>query len=153
MKHSLPACLLILLALSPSAPFAAAYSTWKPCSSTEDYKVAVKDVKVTPDPVVRGGDATFEIPAVTSETITGGTVTIQVFYLGVPVHTEKDDLCAKTSCPISPGEFSLKNSEGLPEFTPTGSYRLDMRVHDEDGHVLTCLKINFRITAPAVQTE
>ena len=46
-------------------------------------------------------------------------MTIQVFYLGVPVHTEKDDLCSKTSCPILPGEFALNNSEGLPDFTPT----------------------------------
>ena len=55
----------------------------------------------------------------TDEQISGGTVTIQVFYLGVPVHTEKDDLCSKTSCPILPGEFALNNSEGLPDFTPT----------------------------------
>jgi hypothetical protein len=55
----------------------------------------------------------------TGEQISGGTVTIQVYYLGVPVHTEKDDLCSKTSCPILPGEFALRNSEELPDFTPT----------------------------------
>ena len=32
----------------------------------EEYRVTVKDVKVNPDPVVRGNDATFQIPAIAS---------------------------------------------------------------------------------------
>ena len=34
--------------------------------SGENYLVTVKDVKISPDPAVRGGDAIFDIPAVTS---------------------------------------------------------------------------------------
>eukprot|EP00250_Pteridium_aquilinum_P023099 c26197_g1_i1 orf=114-569(+) len=136
--------LMFLLAFSPAV---IASSSWKPCGPSEDYQVTVKDVKVNPDPVTRGGNATFEIPAIASETITGGTITVQVYYLGVPVHAEEEDLCVRTSCPILPGEFSLNNSEGLPSYAPTGSYRLDMRIVNEAGDLLTCLKINFRISA------
>ena len=32
----------------------------------EEYRVTVKDVKVNPDPVIRGNDATFQIPAIAS---------------------------------------------------------------------------------------
>jgi hypothetical protein len=32
----------------------------------EEYRVTVKDVLVNPDPVVRGNDATFQIPAIAS---------------------------------------------------------------------------------------
>lgn len=143
----------LILGLTLFLSVANATSSWKPCSLTEDYRVTIRDVKVSPDPVVRGGDATFEIPAVASETINGGTVTVQVYYLGVPVHTEKDDLCIRTSCPVAPGDFAINNSEGLPDFTPTGAYRLDMRIQDENGGLLTCLKINFRIAAPDILLE
>eukprot|EP00250_Pteridium_aquilinum_P009287 c18570_g1_i1 orf=191-745(-) len=139
---------MVVLGLSLLMSSADANSSWKPCSSTEDYRVSVTDVKVNPDPVIRGSDALFEIPAVAKETIEGGRVTIQVYYLGVPVHTEENDLCTRTSCPIAPGEFSISSAEGLPSFTPTGSYRLDMRIQNTDGDLLTCLKINFRIAAP-----
>ncbi|KAI5071536.1 hypothetical protein GOP47_0013787 [Adiantum capillus-veneris] len=140
-------CSWIFVVLVAFTPVAIANSTWRHCSSTEDYHVTVKDVKVNPDPVIRGGDATFEIPAVARETIKGGTVTVQVYYLGIQVHEEKEDLCVRTSCPISPGDFSLINSEGLPSYAPTGSYRLEMRIQNESGDLLTCLRINFQISS------
>lgn len=34
--------------------------------SGDSYPVAIRDVKISPDPVVRGGDAIFQIPAVAS---------------------------------------------------------------------------------------
>ncbi|MCO5588665.1 hypothetical protein L7F22_042623 [Adiantum nelumboides] len=140
--------LTVVLGLVLLLSSADATSTWSLCSSTEDYNVAVKGVTINPDPVVRGSEALFEIPAVTEETIEGGSVTIQVYYLGMRVHTEEDDLCVRTSCPIAPGDFSIKSKEGLPSYTPPGAYRLDMRIHNLNGDLLTCLKINFRITAP-----
>ncbi|KAH7300121.1 hypothetical protein KP509_24G045400 [Ceratopteris richardii] len=129
------------------SPFASAKYSWRPCSSTEEYQVTVNDVKVNPDPIKRGGNATFEIPAVASETIIGGTIKVQVYYLGLNVHEEMEDLCVRTNCPIPPGQFSLINSESLPSYAPTGSYRLQMRVENELGHLLTCLSINFQISS------
>lgn len=40
-----------------------------------------------------------------------------VLFHGIKVHTEKDDLCAKSSCPIN-GAFTLNNAEALPSYTP-----------------------------------
>ena len=53
--------------------------------------------------------------------ISGGSITVQVYYLGVNVHTEKENLCIRTSCPIAPGNFSVTNLADLPDFTPTVS--------------------------------
>jgi hypothetical protein len=41
-----------------------------------------------------------------------------VSFHGVTVHTEKNDICDKSACPIAPGEFVLKNTEVLPGITP-----------------------------------
>ena len=57
----------------------------------------------------------------TGHPISGGSITVQVYYLGVNVHTEKDNLCIRTSCPIAPGDFSITNIADLPDFTPTVS--------------------------------
>ncbi|KAH7300550.1 hypothetical protein KP509_24G067400 [Ceratopteris richardii] len=140
--------MMLVLCLSLLAIGVKASSSWSLCSSTEDYRVAVKDVSINPDPVIRGNDALFDIPAVAKETIEGGTVSLQVYYLGMRVHSEQDDLCVRTTCPISPGEFSIQSKEALPSYTPPGAYRLDMRIHNLDGDLLSCLKINFRISAP-----
>lgn len=45
---------------------------------------------------------------------------------GVPVHVERDDICNKAECPISPGDFVLKNTEVLPGFTPPVSCGFQM---------------------------
>mgnify|MGYP000432718595 len=57
----------------------------------------------------------------TGQPVSGGSITVQVYYLGVNVHTEKDNLCIRTSCPIAPGDFSITNIADLPDFTPTVS--------------------------------
>eukprot|EP01018_Ginkgo_biloba_P035517 Gb_31579 [translate_table: standard] len=50
--------------------------------------------------------------------ISGGKLNLQVFFYGVPVHSESHDLCSKTSCPVKQGNFMLTNTQSLPGFTP-----------------------------------
>lgn len=106
--------------------------------------------------------------------IEGGTVVITVYFHNIPVHSERDDLCSKTACPIQPGEFVLKNSEVLPGYTPPvscprvgwnsdvmskmpgfstagnllvmqGAYKIKLQIVDDEGSVLACAYVNFDI--------
>lgn len=118
---------------------------------TEDYVVKVTDVGISPNPVVPGQPATFDIDAstgkfsnmelinccffpsisngfvymldlVVAQALSGGIVEIRVLYFGVPVHTETRDICESVSCPISEGNFVLTHNQTLPAFTPPVIY-------------------------------
>eukprot|EP00246_Nothoceros_aenigmaticus_P007113 TRINITY_DN20748_c0_g1_i1.p1 TRINITY_DN20748_c0_g1~~TRINITY_DN20748_c0_g1_i1.p1 ORF type:complete len:179 (+),score=15.83 TRINITY_DN20748_c0_g1_i1:113-649(+) len=135
---------LLFLALVAVAPGTFATSSWSLCDS-KPYPITVKGVTVVPDPVVSGSEANFRVPATTDQEIQGGTVIITVYFHSIPVHSERDDLCAKTKCPIKPGDFVLENSEVLPKITPPGSYKIKLQVVDKSGGVLACAYVNFEI--------
>ncbi|XP_021892667.1 putative phosphatidylglycerol/phosphatidylinositol transfer protein DDB_G0282107 [Carica papaya] len=116
----------------------------KYCDKDADYAVKVKDVVISPNPVVRGKPATFKILGSTGESISGGKLLIDVKYFGVHIHQETHDFCEETSCPVS-GNFELSHSQSLPAFTPPGSYTLTMIMSDKNGDELTCISFDFKI--------
>ncbi|KAI8030072.1 hypothetical protein LOK49_LG01G00906 [Camellia lanceoleosa] len=61
------------------------------------------------------------------EAISGGKLVIDVAYFGFHIYSETDELCGKTSCPISAGDFLISHSQDLPGFTPPGTYTLTMK--------------------------
>eukprot|EP00268_Persea_americana_P058622 TRINITY_DN7108_c1_g1_i5.p1 TRINITY_DN7108_c1_g1~~TRINITY_DN7108_c1_g1_i5.p1 ORF type:complete len:155 (-),score=16.62 TRINITY_DN7108_c1_g1_i5:683-1147(-) len=115
------------------------------CERGGDYDVEVKGVKISPDPVVRGKPATFNISASTGKAISGGQVVIDVYYFGAHIHSETHDLCEETSCPISAGDFLLSHTQSLPGFTPPGPYTLKMKMLSGNELELTCIKFGFKI--------
>ncbi|KAK1586523.1 hypothetical protein Q3G72_003417 [Acer saccharum] len=117
----------------------------KYCDKKGDYPVKVQEVEISPDPVVSGNPATFNISASTVQALSGGKVVIDVSYFGVHVHKETHDLCEETSCPISSGNFVLSHTQSLPTITPPGSYTLKMTMTDKNKQKLTCITFNFKI--------
>lgn len=115
------------------------------CDLDTSYPVKVKSVDINPNPVVSGAPATFKISAISEEALSGGKLSIDVFFYGVRVHTESHDLCTKTTCPIEQGSFVLTHSQSLPGFTPPGLYKLKMKLIDADDNQLTCVNIGFKI--------
>ncbi|KAH9298882.1 hypothetical protein KI387_030564, partial [Taxus chinensis] len=89
-----------------------------PHGSEDSYRVKVDNLLINPDPVVSGKPATFEISATSEDAISGGRLSVEVFFYGIHVHTESRDLCSKTTCPVKQGSFILTNSQSLPGFTP-----------------------------------
>ncbi|GBG67941.1 hypothetical protein CBR_g1060 [Chara braunii] len=143
--HSFGALLLLLTCLSLSAAQCVmGAATWGPCGE-KDVPVTVKGVVVTPDPPVRGSAFSFELPATSNRVITGGYVKVFVFFHGVPVHLEEDDLCEKTSCPVQIGDFVFRNAQDLPGVTPPGPYMVKVSAFDENDEPLFCTKIRFMI--------
>ncbi|KAF6169993.1 hypothetical protein GIB67_034385 [Kingdonia uniflora] len=115
------------------------------CDKKNNYAIKVKDVVISPDPVTRGKPTTFSIYASASESFSGGRVVIDVYYIGINVHTEKIDLCNETSCPVSSGDFVLSHVQTLPGITPPGSYTLKLRMEDGEGKQMTCVSFGFSI--------
>ncbi|KAK9755821.1 hypothetical protein RND81_01G053400 [Saponaria officinalis] len=109
------------------------------------YAVKVKGVEMNPDPVVSGEEAKFKISATSGKSITGGEVTITVYFHGIFVHSEKIDLCQETPCPIAPGDFVLSHVQTLPGITPAGPYSLKMSISGNDNELLTCIRFPFKI--------
>ncbi|XP_040992817.1 putative phosphatidylglycerol/phosphatidylinositol transfer protein DDB_G0282179 isoform X1 [Juglans microcarpa x Juglans regia] len=125
-------------------PFAQATNV-KYCDKKGGYPVKVRGVKISPNPVVPGKQATFNISASTGKVIDGGKLVIEVSFLRVPVHTEKHDLSEEISCPIAVGNFVLSHTQTLPVFTPHGPYTLKMKLEDDKNQLLTCISFDFKI--------
>ncbi|XAR60199.1 hypothetical protein NMG60_11033461 [Bertholletia excelsa] len=117
----------------------------KYCSKKAKYVVKVEDVEISPYPVKTGVPTTFTIKASTDQVISEGHLTLSVSYFGVKVHSETDDICEKTECPVSIGKFVLSHTQTLPAITPPGSYTLKLRMDDAKKHELTCISFNFNI--------
>ncbi|KAL3677208.1 hypothetical protein R1sor_027156 [Riccia sorocarpa] len=136
---------LIIGAILSSVCIASALkSNFSPCVSSKEYPVTIKDVVINPEPVVSGDLVTFTVPAYASTELTGGTVVVTVSFYGIKVHTEKDNLCGKTECPIK-GDFNLESSQELPPFTPPGPYKLKFQVLDANGKEQACASVGFAI--------
>ncbi|KAG0496296.1 hypothetical protein HPP92_000987 [Vanilla planifolia] len=115
------------------------------CNKKADYPVKVKGVDINPYPISRGKEATFNISAYTGKGIAKGKLVVDVTYLIFHVYQETHDLCTKTTCPISSGDFSISHGETLPVYTPPGSYTLQMKLLGEDDEELTCITFGFSI--------
>ncbi|XP_062172235.1 uncharacterized protein LOC133877826 [Alnus glutinosa] len=118
----------------------------KYCDKKGNYAVKVRDVEISPYPVVSGKAATFNISASTDQAIDGGKVVIEVSYFGLHVHTEKIELSDETSCPIAAGNFVLSHTQTLPGYTPPGSYTLKMTMENDNNQVLACISFSFKIS-------
>ncbi|EEF38289.1 putative phosphatidylglycerol/phosphatidylinositol transfer protein DDB_G0282179 [Ricinus communis] len=139
-----PVLSVFLLSLCLIVPFTRATDV-RYCDKKADYDVKVKGVEISPNPVVRGQQATFSISASTGKAISGGKLIIEVSYFGWHIHSETHDLCDETSCPVSDGNFIVSHSQVLPGFTPPGSYSLTMKMYDGKKHELTCIAFDFSI--------
>jgi len=119
------------------------------CSGS-DAPVKVTSVELKPDPAVAGKEFSLSLRANGSTPIRSGVVYIFVFYRGLPVHFERDQLCEKTDkCPIKDGEsFIFSHAQTLPDVTPSGSYTVRITAWDQDSVTLFCSRLDFDIVKP-----
>lgn len=62
--------------------------------------------------------------------VSSGKLVIDVSYFGFHIYSETDDICGKTSCPISSGDFIISHSQVLPGFTPPVSHLVCFNVSE-----------------------
>nr|GEZ56912.1 putative phosphatidylglycerol/ phosphatidylinositol transfer protein [Tanacetum cinerariifolium] len=83
-----------------------------------NYDIKVSGVEISPYPIQRDVETTFTIAASTETPISGGSLVIDVAYYWFGVYSETSDLCNKTSCPVTTGDFEISHSQSLPGVTP-----------------------------------
>ncbi|KAG7548104.1 hypothetical protein ISN44_As12g033130 [Arabidopsis suecica] len=90
------------------------------------YQVLVKDITISPVPIVPGKQAAFTcIFQNTGHEISFGVLHIDVSYFRVQVYSEDHDLCIETDFPIQNGDFIVGHSQVLlPAYTPLVSSRI-----------------------------
>ncbi|KAH9322528.1 hypothetical protein KI387_017167 [Taxus chinensis] len=103
--------------------------------------------------IVIHGEKLVEPILVKKAGLSGGKLTIEVFFYGLRVHAESHNLCTKTTCPIKEGSFILTHSQSLPAFTPPGSYRLRIKMTGTDSKLLTCIYVKFTIVRGSIISE
>lgn len=102
-------------------------------------------MEINPYPIKRDVNTTFTISASTETPISGGTLGIDVSYYFLGVYSETSDICTKTSCPVTTGDFAISHTQALPSVTPPGSYTLTMKLKDSNKKELTCISFDFSI--------
>jgi len=78
--------------------------------------------------------------------VAGGGVDINVQYRKIPVAQEHDDLCDRTSCPVTPGHLDIHATYPLPPITPPGPYTVRMVAKDDSGKELVCVEVDFDVS-------
>ena len=60
------------------------------------------------------------------EPVWHGQLSVEVYFLGLPVFKNAGSLCAHTTCPITPGSRSVRvqSEQMLPGWAPHGAYSL-----------------------------
>ncbi|KAI4340514.1 hypothetical protein MLD38_025342 [Melastoma candidum] len=87
---------------------------------TVNYAVKVKDVRISPDPVVPRKPTTFDICASSGQALPKEKVAIKVLYHRILLRTETHDICEEMCWPIASGYFTLSHSQNLPALCAPG---------------------------------
>ncbi len=76
----------------------------------------------------------------------GGEISFDAFFHQVPLYHGTEDLCMRSKCPSnSNGFFKYRAQERLPSFTPPGPYHLRVKVNDDHGEELLCVKTRLHL--------
>ncbi|KAK9806286.1 hypothetical protein WJX72_008559 [[Myrmecia] bisecta] len=118
--------------------------TWKPCTDADKN---IQHVTLTPENPAPGNTVEFTIQATSDTAVASGTLDIGVTYRGLPVWSESDDLCDKTTCPITKGPVEIAWSVAFPIITPPGPYVVTLTASDSGGSQLLCLVVNFDLSS------
>lgn len=90
------------------------------------------------------------------KSVTGGSATTKVFYLGAQVYTSTDDICKLETCPTQKGDTCGSKVIAMPKFSPPvtqmsnalttqGKYVAQSSAIDQDGNMLYCIKVEFSL--------
>jgi len=141
--------MVVLLALlAACAPLPSSATTWKSCGDGSE-PITVHDVKLTPDPVVGGNDASFNVAAsvVSGAPIAAGSITVDIKYAGAEIAHEHVDLCDTTTCPLpAEGPIAITYTKNIPPFIPPGKYTIEFHATIGEGPgVLFCIAVDFTV--------
>jgi len=120
---------------------------WKSCNKPGDH-VVIKSLKFQPDPPFAGLNETISGVATVDETVSAGSVWVQLNYGPVLLVNNTYNLCQLLvsigkSCPMKRGIINFSVTEGIPAAAPEGSYSGTIIATDQNGNELFCLSLSF----------
>ena len=140
-------CILLIFSLPSSQ--ANLSTQWQDCGRSSAYKFKVSNATLEPESIYPGNEVRFTIITAggAEEAVPAGKITMLVQLFGIPIYTEQDDLCSKTTCPIPKAADHVKivYEESFPEYTPPGSYAVTLSGTSASGNDLFCVLINFEV--------
>lgn len=123
---------------------AAAANSVRDCSSgTSVFKFLT--ASLTPDPVVRGKDATISLSCQIPDgvTVTSGTAQYSFSFNGIPFSPTTEDLCSQVECPLLPGLYSNSTISTFPDVS--GKVVSTIKWFDTDQTLLYCLEVTAKV--------
>uniref|UniRef100_A0ACD5VM72 Uncharacterized protein n=1 Tax=Avena sativa TaxID=4498 RepID=A0ACD5VM72_AVESA len=133
----------ILLVLIPSA---SSLIPFEYCDKGKDYPVKVSGVKMMPDVVIGGDPNFFTIYASTDKTIiNGGKLVSSITCGSFDVHSEAEDMCTLTSCPVT-ADFQVSHQLDMPSTDPNGVYTIRFEMLGEKDEELSCISLSYVLT-------
>uniref|UniRef100_A0A1J3HGG0 Putative phosphatidylglycerol/phosphatidylinositol transfer protein n=2 Tax=Noccaea caerulescens TaxID=107243 RepID=A0A1J3HGG0_NOCCA len=146
---------LLLLGLSAVAAHPMA-SNWTTCTvpPPKSDALIVSSVSLNPDPPQR---STAEVVTLIGNytgtaAVDAGTVTLTITLLGIPVFSQKTDICKVdgVNCPIHSGDSVTAHLDipaaAIPGFSPPGAYVGQGLIVDGSGAELACISVGFNLS-------
>lgn len=118
-------------------------TTVRDCSSgTSVFKFLT--ASLTPDPVVKGQDATLSLSCQIPDgvTVRGGTAQYGFTFNGIPFSPTTEDLCSQVACPLLPGLYSNSTTTPFPDVS--GKIITTIKWFDETKRLLYCLETTVK---------
>jgi len=136
--------LKVLGAFIASVAIVMGANTVKDCSAgTSVYKFLT--ASLTPDPVVRGKDATLSLSCQIPDgvTVASGTAEYSFSFNGIPFSPTVEDLCSQVECPMVPGLYKNSSTSTFPDVG--GKVVTTIKWFDEKKVLLYCLETTVKI--------
>lgn len=115
--------------------------SWKNCGGAAD-TLQLDNVLVEPSPPRHGQPMTLQIEGTSQVTVEGATLKIEVFWYKFHVHSETQDICVATSCPLQPGSFQIKHEHDFPSSAPPGQYTMKVTANRGSAQ-LFCVEVHL----------
>ena len=121
--------------------------TWNECNQNSN-RLVIRNVNISPDPVLRGHDMKMKFTLIVPNTITSGSVELKLWKKIGPIlwslHDRKLALSKKFHLPLATGNDEFVFTKAIPRLAPLGSYYAKLILLDQNNNK-GCIDINFSI--------
>jgi hypothetical protein len=109
----------------------------------------ITEIDVTPGPVVKPGETiTAKISGQSKVVVNGGTLVSDISLDGTQLLETKFNICEiGTGCPIKQGDYHVNVVQQVPSIAPPGDYNSKNQAFDLNGNRLSCVMVNFTVSA------
>eukprot|EP00884_Botryococcus_braunii_P020413 jgi/Botrbrau1/7055/Bobra.0165s0078.1 len=121
---------------------------WSVCEGVDPKSISAVTLK--PDPPSPGVTVDFAIKGTSGLELTNGTLELDVYFHGLLIYYETQDLCKDTTCPVKKGPYEIHVAQNFPPITPPGTYVVKMIGSAGDEEQLLCLIVEFNVVPPSV---